>query len=40
LIGDEQLRARFGLAAHAAVQRFAPDHVLDRWEREFALLER
>jgi glycosyltransferase involved in cell wall biosynthesis len=40
LIGDEQLRQSMGARALAAVQRFTPDAVADRWERELANLFR
>lgn len=31
LMGDADLRARFGKAAAASMQRFAPEHVLKNW---------
>lgn len=40
LVGDPQLRRRFGSAARENVRRFAPDAVLSQWEDVFALVER
>jgi glycosyltransferase involved in cell wall biosynthesis len=40
LMGDEDLRRRYGAAARTSVRRFAPDAVLAQWEDAFALVER
>lgn len=40
LIADVGMRQEFGRKAHESVQRFAPEAVTDRWEREFDLLYR
>jgi glycosyltransferase involved in cell wall biosynthesis len=40
LIKDRDLRGRLGEAGQRSVQRYSPDHILDRWEALFALLER
>ncbi|SEG41480.1 Glycosyltransferase involved in cell wall bisynthesis [Thermomonospora echinospora] len=40
LIRDGDLRREFGAGAAAAVLRFRPEPVLERWERLFALLHR
>jgi glycosyltransferase involved in cell wall biosynthesis len=40
LMSDPDLRRDYGARAHESVQRFAPDRIVERWEREFALLER
>jgi glycosyltransferase involved in cell wall biosynthesis len=40
LMGDEDLRRRYGSAARENVRRFAPDAVLSQWEDVFALVER
>jgi len=40
LMGDEDLRRRYGVAARESVRRFAPDAVLSEWEDVFALVER
>jgi len=40
LMGDEDLRRRYGAAARENVRKFAPDAVLGQWEDVFALVER
>ena len=40
LMGDEDLRRRYGSAARENVRKFAPDAVLSQWEDVFALVER
>ena len=40
LMGDRDLRLRYGAAARQSVRRFAPDQVLAAWEDVFALVER
>lgn len=40
LMGDPDLRRRFGAAARDNVRRFAPDAVLAQWEDAFHLVER
>ncbi|MEV6843461.1 glycosyltransferase [Actinoplanes sp. NPDC051411] len=40
LIKDHDLRVRLGEAGQRSVQRYSPDHIIDRWEALFALLER
>ena len=40
LMGDASLRDSLGEAARVSVRRYAPEAVIDRWEREFALVER
>jgi glycosyltransferase involved in cell wall biosynthesis len=40
LIADEETRRRMGAQALVSVQRFSPDAVADRWEREFTNLFR
>jgi glycosyltransferase involved in cell wall biosynthesis len=40
LMSDPDLRRGYGAQAHESVQRFAPERIVERWEREFALLER
>ena len=39
LMLDEPMRRRFGRHGHDSMQRFAPDQVVQRWEREFRLLD-
>jgi glycosyltransferase involved in cell wall biosynthesis len=39
LISDAGLRHRLGAAARESVRRYDLDTILDRWERQFALLE-
>jgi glycosyltransferase involved in cell wall biosynthesis len=39
LMQDEPLRRRFGRHGHESMQRFAPQQVVQRWEREFRLLD-
>jgi glycosyltransferase involved in cell wall biosynthesis len=38
LMEDEHLRDSFGEAARVSVRRYAPDIVVDRWERTFTLV--
>lgn len=38
LMSDAGLRDALGDAARASVRRYAPDAVIDRWERQFALV--
>jgi glycosyltransferase involved in cell wall biosynthesis len=40
LMGDADLRKRYGAAARESVRRFAPETVLAQWEDVFALVER
>lgn len=40
LMGDVDLRRRYGNAAREGVRRFAPDAVLAQWEGVFALVDR
>jgi glycosyltransferase involved in cell wall biosynthesis len=40
LMGDDDLRRRYGSAARENVRKFAPDAVLSQWEDVFALVER
>jgi glycosyltransferase involved in cell wall biosynthesis len=40
LMGDPDLRRRFGAAARENVRKFAPDAVITQWEDVFALVER
>lgn len=40
LMGDPDLRRRYGAAARENVRKFAPDAVLRQWEDVFALVER
>lgn len=40
LMGDEDLRRRFGAAARESVRRFAADEILARWEATFDLVDR
>lgn len=40
LMGDPDLRRRYGAAARESVRKFAPDAVLAQWEETFALVER
>lgn len=40
LMGDDELRRRYGAAARVNVARFAPGAVLAQWEDVFALVER
>jgi glycosyltransferase involved in cell wall biosynthesis len=40
LMGDADLRARYGSAARTSVRRFAPDAVLRQWEDMFAHVQR
>lgn len=40
LMGDAELRRRYGAAARESVRRFAPDAVLAQWEDVFDLVER
>jgi glycosyltransferase involved in cell wall biosynthesis len=40
LMGDVDLRRRYGGAARESVRRFAPDAVLAQWEDVFALVDR
>jgi glycosyltransferase involved in cell wall biosynthesis len=39
LMDDQELRDAMGERARAAIGRYAPEQVLDRWEELFALLE-
>jgi glycosyltransferase involved in cell wall biosynthesis len=39
LMDDARLRDALGETARASVRRYAPDAVIDRWERQFALLD-
>jgi len=39
LMRDESLRQRFGRHGHESMQRFEPLEVVQRWEREFRLLD-
>ncbi len=39
LMDDARLRDSLGEAARVSVRRFAPDAILDRWERQFALVD-
>jgi hypothetical protein len=40
LMSAPELRHTLGEAARESVRRFAPDAIVDRWERQFALLDR
>jgi glycosyltransferase involved in cell wall biosynthesis len=40
LMGDADLRDTLGEAARESVRRHDPAVILDRWERQFTLLER
>ncbi len=40
LMGDADLRRRFGAAARQSVRRFAADEILARWEATFDLVDR
>jgi glycosyltransferase involved in cell wall biosynthesis len=40
LMGDVDLRRRYGAAARESVRKFAPDAVLAQWEDVFALVDR
>jgi glycosyltransferase involved in cell wall biosynthesis len=40
LMKDRELRERYGRHGHESMQRYAPDRVVERWEREFRLLDR
>jgi len=40
LIKDRDLRVRLGEAGQQSVRRFTPEHIIDRWESLFTLLER
>jgi glycosyltransferase involved in cell wall biosynthesis len=40
LMGDADLRRRYGAAARESVRRFAPDAVLAQWEDVFAHVDR
>jgi glycosyltransferase involved in cell wall biosynthesis len=40
LMADHELRRAYGRHGHESVQRYAPDRVVARWEREFRLLDR
>ena len=40
LMADAGMRREFGRHGHASMQRFAPEHIVERWEREFRLLDR
>jgi glycosyltransferase involved in cell wall biosynthesis len=39
LMDDARLRDSLGEAARESVRRYAPDAVIDRWERQFALVD-
>jgi glycosyltransferase involved in cell wall biosynthesis len=39
LLSDQTLRQRYGRYGHESMRRFAPDRVVERWEREFRLLD-
>jgi glycosyltransferase involved in cell wall biosynthesis len=39
LMDDARLRDALGETARASVRRYAPDAVIDRWERQFALVD-
>jgi glycosyltransferase involved in cell wall biosynthesis len=39
LMSDPALRRQYGRHGHASMQRFAPERVVERWEREFRLLD-
>jgi hypothetical protein len=36
---DARLRDSLGEAARVSVRRYAPDAIIDRWERQFALVD-
>jgi glycosyltransferase involved in cell wall biosynthesis len=38
LMDDARLRDSLGEAARESVRRYAPDAIIDRWERQFALV--
>ena len=40
LMSDRELRRDYGRHGHESVQRYAPAAIVDRWEREFRLLDR
>jgi glycosyltransferase involved in cell wall biosynthesis len=40
LMADRELRRAYGKHGHDSVQRYAPQRVVERWEREFRLLDR
>jgi glycosyltransferase involved in cell wall biosynthesis len=40
LMDDARLRDSLGEAARESVRRYAPDVIIDRWERQFALVDR
>jgi glycosyltransferase involved in cell wall biosynthesis len=40
LMADRELRRAYGRHGHESVQRYAPERVVQRWEREFRLLDR
>ena len=40
LMADRELRRAYGTHGHESVQRYAPERVVQRWEREFRLLDR
>jgi glycosyltransferase involved in cell wall biosynthesis len=40
LMSDPRLRDSLGETARESVRRYAPDAIVDRWEREFALVDR
>jgi hypothetical protein len=37
-MADARLRDSLGEAARVSVRRYAPDAIIDRWERQFALV--
>jgi len=39
LMSDPALRRQYGRHGHESMQRFAPERVVERWEREFGLLD-
>jgi glycosyltransferase involved in cell wall biosynthesis len=39
LMTDASLRQRYGAHGHDSMRRFAPERVVERWEREFRLLD-
>jgi glycosyltransferase involved in cell wall biosynthesis len=39
LMDDARLRDSLGEAARESVRRYAPDAIIDRWERQFALVD-
>ena len=40
LMSNADLRREYGRHGHESVQRYAPAAIVDRWEREFRLLDR